>query len=190
MFDRLFQSKKAAVTDGVMDSGQFCFYELTDLLAIYCLPGQQRHDRLHDFAHIFGSGCASFADGACHGNASLATGGRQFTNSSQAFTFAVNRSVANNPTASLFLRKPAGLCTAGNPCSNAFTNPNGHSGGSQWASPSAGFTAASNWINGGMGPEALLLTRTLGAPRRIPVNPSTRSGALDRLADSLLIRPR
>jgi hypothetical protein len=124
---------------------------------------------------------------------------RRFTNSSQAFIFAtgpttqinVDRSIPGNPNGSLFLRKPAGSCTAGNPCSNAIANPNGHSGGTNWPVGSAGFNAASAWINGGLGPMPIELAQLIGLTNRAPSSPASRTGiTAGRLLADLFRRPQ
>ena len=74
---------------------------------------------------------------ACHGGFP-ATDARRFTNQAEAFTFAVNRSVSGNPAGSLFLQKPGGTASPA------------HGGGTNWPPGSAGNTAATNWINGGL----------------------------------------
>jgi hypothetical protein len=76
--------------------------------------------------------------------------------------FATARSVSGNPGASLFLQKPSGQTS--------------HTGGTNWAVGSAQFTAASNWIIGGLAPAPLPAPLELLAGRLF-ARPAARAAA-------------
>ena len=116
---------------------------------------------------MMSAGCNSTA---CHAHTTSFNGGtylwqgstdpRFFDSEGTAFTFAKNRSISGNPGGSLFLKKPSGACTVGTPCSS-LENPTSHGGGTVWPNPSSGYTAATNWINGGLSARNIL-------PRLLP----------------------
>jgi predicted CxxxxCH...CXXCH cytochrome family protein len=74
---------------------------------------------------------------SCHGGGFPAGDSRNFTNQSQAYDFAIDRS-SNNNANSLFLQKPSGAVA--------------HGGGTIWANGSAAYNTALAWINSGRNP--------------------------------------
>jgi hypothetical protein len=80
---------------------------------------------------------SSCANGACHGGFPAADP-RHFNTQGEAYTFALNRSIAGNPGGSLFLQKASGAVA--------------HSGGTVWPNGSAAYNTAASWINTGRAP--------------------------------------
>ena len=75
----------------------------------------------------------------CHNNASIVTDANsRFSNQSTAYNFAVARSNASNPDASVFLIKASG--------------GGSHGGGAQWPVNGPAYNLAKSWMSTGMAP--------------------------------------
>jgi hypothetical protein len=88
------------------------------------------------------------------------TDSRFFSTETEAYNFAKARAISGNPGSSLFRRKPSNDCSVSNPCAS-IDNQTSHAGGTPWPNPSTGYTAATNWINGGLSARNIL-------PRLLP----------------------